>query len=58
MLPQRPTNNASPWEAFQSSAKVTPVQPRGVKLYQEKENKKQDEEAEKPPAVKPTGELT
>ena len=58
MLPQRPTKHASPWEAFQSSAKANPVQPQGVKLYQENEKKKQDEEPEKPPAVKPTGELT
>ena len=33
------TNHASPWKAFQSSAKANPVQPRGVKQYLENETK-------------------
>ena len=35
--------------------KANTAQPRRVQLHQEKENNKQDEEAEKPPPVKPTG---
>ena len=59
MLPQRrQTNNASPRETFQSSAKENPAWPQAVQLHQEKENNKQDEEVEKPPPVKLTGELT
>ena len=58
-LPQRRlTNNTSPQETFHGSAKANTAQPRRVQLHQEKENNKQDEEAEKPPPVKPTGELT
>ena len=52
------TNNASPQETFHSSAKASPAQLQRVQLHQEKENNKQDEEAEKPPPVKSTGELT
>ena len=48
----------APRETFHSNAKANPAQPRGVQLHQEKENNKQDEEAEKPPPVKPTGDLT
>uniref|UniRef100_A0A8D1DIE0 L1 transposable element RRM domain-containing protein n=1 Tax=Sus scrofa TaxID=9823 RepID=A0A8D1DIE0_PIG len=45
------TNKASPQETFHSSAKANPAWPRGVQLHQEKENNKQDEEAEKPPQL-------
>ena len=58
-LPQKTlTNNTSPQVTFHSSDKANTAQPRGVQLYRERENNKQDEEAEKPPPVKPTGELT
>uniref|UniRef100_A0A4X1U9I8 L1 transposable element RRM domain-containing protein n=1 Tax=Sus scrofa TaxID=9823 RepID=A0A4X1U9I8_PIG len=51
-LPQRrPTNNTSPGETFHNSAKANPAWPQGVQLHQEKENNKQDEEAEKPPQL-------
>ena len=59
MLPQRRlTNNASPQETFHRSAKANTAWPQRVQLHQDKENNKQDEEAEKSPLVKPTGELT
>lgn len=59
LLPQRrPANTASPWETLHSNARANTARPRRVHLHQEKENNKQDEEAQKPFPVKPTGELT
>ena len=58
-MPQkRLTNNTSPQEILHGSDKANTARSRRVQLPQEKENNKQDEEAEKPPPVKPTGELT
>ena len=58
-LPQkRPINTANPRETLHSSVRANPAQPWGVHLHHKKENNKQDEEAQKPFPVKPTGELT
>ena len=57
-LKKRLTNNDSPQEIFQGSDKANTTRSLRVQLPQEKEDNKQDEEAEKPPPVKPTGELT
>ena len=43
------TNNDSPQEIFHGSDKANTAQSRRVQLPWEKENNKQDEEAEKPP---------
>ena len=49
----------NPFQVASDNLKLpNPTWPWGVQLHQEKENNKQDEEAEKPPPVKPTGELT
>ena len=48
----------SPQEALHSSARANTAQPQGVQLHHEKENNKQDEEAQKLFPVKPIRELT